>query len=279
MKKQVTPVQEYVKGVWDQNPVFRQVLGMCPILAVTVSAENGLAMGLATTFVLTFSSIIISFVRKLIPSQVRIASYILVIATFVTVVDLVMKAQFPDLSKSLGPYIPLIVVNCLILGRQEAFSSKNTPVRALLDALGMGTGFILALVSLGGVREILGSGQFFGITVMPGIFEPWLVMILPAGAFLSLGVMMGAINYNSQRKEEKQKQEIKNKFVKRMEEREALKKAAELEKIRQEEEMKAKKEAAKLARAEAKAKADAAKAEKAQKPDSDDENKDSEETK
>ncbi|MEN8192269.1 MAG: electron transport complex subunit E [Bacteroidota bacterium] len=212
MKKSVSLSKEYLKGVWENNPVFIQVLGMCPTLAVTVSAINGIAMALATTFVLFFSSIIISSIRKLIPAQVRIASYILIIATFVTIVDLVMKAEFPDLSKALGPYIPLIVVNCLILGRQEAFSSKNGVVRSALDALGMGTGFLIALFLLGGIREILGSRTILGLQVMPDAFEPWLVMILPAGAFLTLGLMMAYFNSLSIKKEEKQKASIINEY-------------------------------------------------------------------
>ncbi|MBE0645501.1 MAG: electron transport complex subunit E [Bacteroidetes bacterium] len=194
MKKQVSLAREYTKGLWEQSPVFKQVLGMCPTLAVTVSAMNGIAMALATTFVLVFSSFIISLIRKLIPSQVRIASYIVIIATFVTIVDLVMRAQFPELSKALGPYIPLIVVNCVILGRAEAFAAKNSPLRSLLDALGMGTGFLIALASLGGIREIIGSRTLLGMQVLPDAFEPWLIMILPAGAFLTLGLMMGFLN-------------------------------------------------------------------------------------
>ena len=204
MKKQVSVFAEFTKGLWEQNPIFKQVLGMCPTLAVTVSAINGIAMALATTFVLVFSSLIISLIRRLIPTQVRIASYIVIIATFVTIVDLVMRAQFPDLSKALGPYIPLIVVNCIILGRQEAFASKNTPLRAVLDALGMGSGFLLALVSLGGIRELIGSRSFLGIQIMPDAFEPWLIMILPAGAFITLGLMMGGLNalVNSRKRRE-----------------------------------------------------------------------------
>jgi Na+-translocating ferredoxin:NAD+ oxidoreductase subunit E len=213
MKKQLSLVQEYSKGLWDSNPVFKQVLGMCPMLAVTVSAMNGIAMGLATTFVLTFSSLIISLVRKLIPTQVRIASYIVVIATFVTIVDLTMRAQFPDLSKELGPYIPLIVVNCLILGRQEAFSSKNNPLRAVVDALGMGSGFIIALTALGGVREILGSRTLLGVQLLPDMFEPWLIMILPAGAFLTLGVMMGFLNSLVERRKRRDEAEILSKHI------------------------------------------------------------------
>lgn len=200
MKKKVTLWKEFAKGLWDNNPVFKQVLGMCPVLAVTVSAINGLAMGLATTFVLLSASFLISLIRKIIPSQVRIAAFIVIIATFVTIVDLVMKAKFPELSKALGPFIPLIVVNCLILGRQEAFSSKNNPGRAGLDALGMGSGFIIALTLLGGVREIIGSRTFFGFPVLPEAFEPWLIMILPAGAFLTLGLMMGFANMFVDRK-------------------------------------------------------------------------------
>lgn len=251
MAKTVALSREFAKGVWDSNPVFKQVLGMCPTLAVTVSAINGLAMGLATTFVLVFSSFIISLIRNLISSQVRIASFIVIIATFVTIVDIVMKAQFPALSASLGPYIPLIVVNCLILGRQEAFSSKNSPGRSLLDAFGMGLGFILALVSLGGIREILGSGTLLGFQVMPNMFEPWLIMILPGGAFLTLGFMMAGINARSQGIKENQRKEIKNTYLQKMQtKREALQ-AEKEEKERLEAEKKAKAEAAKIARAEA----------------------------
>lgn len=208
MKKPLSLIKEFTKGWWENNPVFKQVLGMCPTLAVTVNAENGIAMALATTFVLTFSSLIISSIRKLIPAQVRIAAYILIIATFVTVVDLVMKAQFPELSQSLGPYIPLIVVNCIILGRQEAFSSKNGVVRSVIDSLGMGAGFLLALFMLGGIREILGSRTLLGIQVLPNIYEPWLIMILPAGAFLTLGLMMGFFNTYSARKKRIEKNTI-----------------------------------------------------------------------
>ena len=214
MKKQVSIAQEYLKGLWEQNPIFKQVLGMCPTLAVTVSAINGIAMALATTFVLVFSSMIISSLRKLIPTQVRIAAYIVIIATFVTIVDLVMKAQFPELSKSLGPYIPLIVVNCIILGRQEAFSSKNTVLRSIVDALGMGTGFLIALFVLGGLREMFGTGTLLGIQVMPAFFEPWLVMILPAGAFLTLGLLFGVANTYLLKKEKTERNFLIDKYLK-----------------------------------------------------------------
>ncbi|NIM58289.1 MAG: RnfABCDGE type electron transport complex subunit E [Candidatus Aminicenantes bacterium] len=182
--------QEFIKGLWDENPVFRQLLGLCPTLAVTGAVINGLAMGLATTFVLIFSSLVVSSIKKLIPSQVRIASYIIIIATFVTVADRFLAAFFPPISKNLGPYVPLIVVNCIILGRQEAFSSKNTVWRSLIDALGMSAGFVLAMLVLSAIREILGAGTFLGYQVMGAWFEPWIIMILPPGAFITLGILL-----------------------------------------------------------------------------------------
>ncbi len=194
MKKQVSIWKEFTKGLWEINPTFKQILGMCPTLAVTVSALNGVAMALATTFVLVFSSFLISCVRKLIPNQVRIASYIVIIATFVTIADLVMKAKFPELSKALGPFVPLIVVNCIILGRAEAFASKNSPLRSIMDALGNGVGFLIALIIMGSIRELFGSRTIFGYQILPDSFEPLLVMILPAGAFITLGLLMGIAN-------------------------------------------------------------------------------------
>lgn len=182
---------EYVKGLWDENPVFRQLLGMCPVLAVTNALINGIAMGLATTFVLVMSSLVVSSIKKLIPSQVRIASYIVIIASFVTIADRFLAAYFPPISKALGPYVPLIVVNCVILGRQEAFASKNSVGRALIDALGMGTGFILALMVLSSIRELLGAGTILGYQVLGSWFKPWIIMILPAGAFITLGILLG----------------------------------------------------------------------------------------
>ncbi len=182
---------EYLKGLWDENPVFRQLLGMCPTLAVTGAVINGVAMGLATSFVLIFSSLVVASIKKLIPAQVRIASYIVVIASFVTIADRFMQAYFPPVSKALGPYVPLIVVNCIILGRQEAFSSKNPVGRSLVDALGMSSGFILALLVLSSIREILGAGTFLGYQVMGPWFKPWLIMILPPGAFITLGLLLG----------------------------------------------------------------------------------------
>ncbi|MHC5212427.1 MAG: electron transport complex subunit RsxE [Planctomycetota bacterium] len=177
---------EFLKGLWRENPVFVHVLGMCPVLAVTNTAKNALAMGLATLFVLTMSNTVVSLLRRVIPRQVRIASYILVIATFVTVVDYALQAIDLELHKGLGAFISLIVVNCLILGRAEAFASKNGPGRAVLDALGMGVGFTFALSCLGCVREILGKGSLFGVSLFHDGFQDWVVMILPAGGFFTL---------------------------------------------------------------------------------------------
>ncbi|MBA7486734.1 Na(+)-translocating ferredoxin:NAD(+) oxidoreductase complex subunit E [subsurface metagenome] len=182
--------QEFTKGLWDENPVFRQLLGLCPTLAVTNAVINGFAMGMATAFVLIFSSLVVSSIKKLIPSQVRIATYVVIIATFVTVADRFLAAFFPPISKSLGPYVPLIVVNCIILGRQEAFSSKNTVGRSLIDALGMSSGFVLAMLLLSAIREILGMGTFLGYQVLGPWFEPWIIMILPPGAFITLGILL-----------------------------------------------------------------------------------------
>lgn len=208
MKTKKTVGYEYIKGLWEINPVIKQVLGMCPTLAVTVSVMNGFAMALATTFVLVFSSLLISSIRKLIPNQVRIAAFIVVIATFVTIADLVMKAQFPALSKALGPFVPLIVVNCIILGRAEAFASKNSPFRSFLDALGNGTGFLIALVVMGGIRELIGSRTLLGYQILPNGFEPWLIMILPAGAFLTLGLLMGLANFYVDKKKRLEQQAV-----------------------------------------------------------------------
>jgi electron transport complex protein RnfE len=191
--------EDFNKGLWKENPVFRQLLGMCPTLAVTNAVINGLAMGLATTFVLVFSSLVVASIRHLIPRQVRIASYIVIIATFVTIADQLLAAFFPPISKNLGPYVPLIVVNCIILGRQEAFSSKNTVGRSLIDALGMSSGFIIALLVLSAIREILGSGTFLGYQVMGSWFRPWIIMVLPPGAFIALGILI-ALAYKIEEK-------------------------------------------------------------------------------
>ena len=185
---------EFIKGFWSENPVFRLLLGLCPTLAVTTSAENGIGMGLATTFVLFGSNTVISLLRKVIPKKVRIPAFIVVIASFVTIVDLVMHGYFYQLHKSLGLFIPLIVVNCIVLGRAEAFASRNKLFDSVLDGLGMGLGFTLGLVVLGAVREILGSGELLGFPILGGSYTPLLVMILPPGAFLALGVLLAGMN-------------------------------------------------------------------------------------
>ncbi len=191
---------EFIKGLWRDNPVFVQVLGMCPVLAVSNTAENALAMGLATAFVLLMSNILVSLLRNFIPKQVRIASYILIIATFVTVTDYAIQAISVELYKSLGAFISLIVVNCLILSRAEAFASKNTVWKSILDALGMGVGFTLALFCLGAVREILGNGSIFELVIFPDDFQNWIVMILPAGGFFTLAAWLLIINVVQTRK-------------------------------------------------------------------------------
>lgn len=190
---------EFIKGLWRENPVFVQVLGMCPVLAVSNTAINALAMGLATTFVMLMSNMLVSTLRHYIPKPVRIATYILIIATFVTIVDYAIEAISLELHKSLGAFIALIVVNCLILGRAEAFASRHRVGDAILDGLGMGVGFTLALLCLGGVREVLGDGALFGIALFPDGFEPWIVMILPSGGFFTLAAWLLLINYMKQR--------------------------------------------------------------------------------
>ena len=193
--RQPGTAEEFLKGLWKENPVFVAVLGMCPVLAVTNTAINSLAMGLATTFVLVFSSLLVSGFRKVIPKQVRITAFIIIIATFVTVVDFMLAAIVPVIHKELGAFIALIVVNCLILGRQEAFASKH-PIRlAIADALGMSLGFTFALLCLGAIREILGSGSLFNLPLFGDGFEPWVVMILPPGGFFTLGFLLLFFNW------------------------------------------------------------------------------------
>ena len=200
---------EFLKGVWKQNPVFVQVLGMCPVLAVTNTAENALAMGLATAFVLVMSNLVVSSVRHVVPKQVRIVSFIMIIATFVTVVDYLIQAISLDLHKALGAFISLIVVNCLILGRAEAFASKNSLGRSFLDGLGMGTGFTLALLCLGGVREILGSGSLFGVPLFGSSFQAWVVMVLPPGGFFTLAGWLLFFNWRAQAKARRESSNLK----------------------------------------------------------------------
>jgi electron transport complex protein RnfE len=200
-RKDPDAVSTFLKGLWRENPVFVMLLGMCPTLAVTNSVINALSMGAATMFVLVMSSTIVSLLRNFIPKQVRIASFILVIATFVTVVDYLLQAISLEVHQALGAFIALIVVNCIILGRAEAFASKNSVGRSILDALGMGVGFTFACFCLGFVREILGNGTFAGIRVFGAGFEPWTVMILPGGAFFVLGGWLLLFNWLRERKE------------------------------------------------------------------------------
>ncbi len=182
------------EGIINENPIFVQVIGMCPTLAVTSSATNGLGMGLSTALVLTCSNIVISLMRKVIPDKIRIPSFIVVIATFVTIVGLLLKAYMPALDKALGLYIPLIVVNCLILARAESFASKNSSLYSAVDGVAMGFGFTLALTILGAVREVFGAGTLFGISLFGASYQPALLFILPPGAFLTLGFLMAGFN-------------------------------------------------------------------------------------
>ena len=189
-----TIAQEFTKGLWDEIPPFRLVLGLCPILAVTKTVENGLGMGLAVIFVLVGSNVLVSLLRKIIPSQVRIACFIIIIATFVIVVELVMQAYAYPLFLKLGIFIPLIVVNCIVLGRAEAFAYKNGIVASIADGFGIGVGNTLSLVALGTLREVLGSGTFYGASVFGPSFQPFTFMIEAPGAFVCLGLMLALMN-------------------------------------------------------------------------------------
>ncbi|MGL4947583.1 MAG: RnfABCDGE type electron transport complex subunit E [Cetobacterium sp.] len=184
-----------LNGIIKENPVFVLLLGLCPTLGVTSSSINGMAMGLATLVVILFSNMLISMVKSLIPDKVRIPAFIMIIASLVTIVEMVMKAYLPDLYKVLGLFIPLIVVNCIVLGRAESFASKNTVFKSILDGIGSGLGFTLALTVLGTIREILGNGTAFGILVTPESFTPALIFILAPGAFITIGFIIAAQNY------------------------------------------------------------------------------------
>lgn len=191
---------DFIKGLWKENPVLVLMLGMCPTLAVSVSAKNALGMGIATTFVLLGSNVVISLVRKGIPAKVRIPCYIVIIAVFVTIVELLMKAYAPaELNRTLGIYIPLIVVNCIVLGRAEAFASKNGVLRSALDGLGMGVGFTLALMALGAVREFLAEGTLFELQIVPG-WQSFMLLKQPSGAFIVLAVFLAFMNWLRMRK-------------------------------------------------------------------------------
>lgn len=179
-----------LNGVWKENPVFVQVLGMCPVLAITNSVRNAIAMSLAVLFVLVASNTLVSLVRRFVVKEVRIAVFILIIATFVTVTDYAVKAISVPIYKAMGPFIALIVVNCMILARAEAFASKNTVFKSILDALGMSAGFAIALLCLGAVREVLGSGTFLGVSLFGGNFQPWVIFVLPCGGFFTLAIWL-----------------------------------------------------------------------------------------
>ena len=187
-------MKDLLRGLWKEHPIFRQLLGMCPTLAVTTSAINGLSMGLAVIFVLFFSSFVVSLIKKIIPPRVRIAVYTVIIATFVTIVDIFFRANYPSISRALGPFVPLIIVNCIILGRCEAFASKNSLGASLMDALGMGIGFSWGLFLLGSIREIFGAGTVLGFRIMPSFYHNLIIMILPAGAFIVLGFLVAIMN-------------------------------------------------------------------------------------
>ncbi|MFA6383966.1 MAG: electron transport complex subunit E [Candidatus Omnitrophota bacterium] len=186
-------IQEFFKGIVKENPTFVLALGLCPTLAVSISISNAIGMGCAATFVILFSNIIIASIKDFIPDKIRIPCYIVVIATFVTITELVMKAYFPPLNRALGIYVPLIVVNCIVLGRAEAFASKNSVMASLFDGVGMGAGFTLALTLISAIREFLGAGKLCGLTVIPG-FEPALIIGMPSGALLVIGLLLGFFN-------------------------------------------------------------------------------------
>ena len=192
--------EELKKGIIKDNPTFRLLLGICPTLAVTTSVKNGIGMGLATTFVLLGSNAFISILRNFIPDKIRIPAFIVIISTFVTLIDLFMAAYAPEVHEALGIFIPLIVVNCIIMGRAEAFASRSPVLLSIADGLGMGIGFTLSLMLISSIRELLGSGTVLGVNVLTSFYEPAVIMILPPGAFLTMGLLLGLFNYISRRK-------------------------------------------------------------------------------
>jgi Na+-translocating ferredoxin:NAD+ oxidoreductase subunit E len=202
----------FLRGIFRENPVFVMLLGMCPVLAVTNSVVNALAMGLATTFVLLCSSMLVSMLRHHIPKQVRIATYIVIIATFVTVVDYIIQAISLEVYNALGAFIQLIVVNCMILGRAESYASRHRVVKSAVNSLGMGAGFTVALLCLGGVRELLGNGTLLGHAVFGASFEPWVVMILPPGGFFVLGSWLLLFAWIKQRRERREREQAAEAF-------------------------------------------------------------------
>lgn len=195
----------FFNGILNENPTFRLVLGMCPTLAITTAAGNGIGMGLATTFVLVFSNLVISLLRKAIPERIRIPAFVIVIATFVTIVQLLIKAFLPALDESLGIYIPLIVVNCIIFARAEAFAFKNAPLASLLDGLGMGIGFTLAITLLAAIRELIGNGTVFGAHILHASYTPMMIFTQAPGGFIMLGLLLALVNALMNRGKEEKK--------------------------------------------------------------------------
>lgn len=197
--------QTFSKGLLEENPALRQMLGLCPTLAVTTAVTNGLGMGMATTFVLVCSGVVVSLLRKVIPSTVRIPAFITIIASFVTLVMMLVKAYLPTLDEALGIYLPLIVVNCIVLGRAEMFASKHGPLQAAADGAGMGLGFTISLTLMSAIREVLGAGTFLGVRVLPSFIEPMIIMVMPAGGFAVLGLLIAASVYIEQHPRHKHK--------------------------------------------------------------------------
>lgn len=198
-KERPLALDDFLDGLWKENPVFVHLLGMCPLLAVSNSVLNALTMGLATLFVLVMSNMVVSLVRGVIPAQVRIAAFIMIIATFVTVAEYLLQAISLELHQALGAYVPLIVVNCAILGRAESFASRNPLLPSILDGLGTGLGFTLAILAMGALREVLGNGSFLGVDLFGESFEPWIIMVLPGGGFFVLGALMLLVSLQNRR--------------------------------------------------------------------------------
>jgi electron transport complex protein RnfE len=201
-KNEPTALERFINGILPENPVYRQLLGLCPVLAVTNGMEPAMTMAAAVAFVLICANIIVSLIRHLLQPHLRILVFTLTIATFVTIADRILQAYMWDMSKQLGPYVPLIIVNCLIICRCEVCSSKQRLGPAIMDAVGQSLGFALALASVATVREILGSGSWFGLPVMPAVWPDWVIMVLPPGAFLTLGVLIGLANWLQDRKKQ-----------------------------------------------------------------------------
>jgi electron transport complex protein RnfE len=202
-ESQISPAvykQTLLAGLWQENPVLRLLLGMCPTLAVTAAVKPALTMGLSVIFVLTCSNIVVSLMKNLLKPHLRILMFTLTIATFVTIADLFLRAFQPRMSEMLGPYVPLIIVNCIIIGRAEACASKNKLILSIIDAIGMGIGFTLTLCVLASIRELLSTGKIFEISVMPDAFVPWAAMSMPVGAFITLGLMLGLVNIISRKR-------------------------------------------------------------------------------